>query len=225
MLDLLFQEIPESRFLPDALALYADTYFHEGDKLEEAMKAYEDARSKLITMSRKVLGDHQRYMEEKAYNARYRKAECMMLLGNHAEAKQEFQGVKSRTRSFPRVNLLAALGMARALWQEGKYDESFKEFKDLVEEAEKAGIRDILAGAYAGLGDCHFEKKEYRRALWEYLRVTVQYFDAREYVPKATYRAGLCYLSIAEKEPRNKGAAKMARLYLQKAAKMEAPFW
>ena len=224
-LDMLFKEIPDSRFLPDALILYADTYYHEGDHFQEALEAYQRAYDRLMQMAREVRGEHQVYLKGKANYARYRKAECMMLLGRHAEAKQEFQAVRGRTAAFPRVNLLASLGVARSLWQEKKYEEAFREFKATVERAEAAGVRDILAGAYAGLGDCYFEKKDYRRALWYYLKVMVQYFDAQEYVPKATYLAGRCWLKIAEEGKGGEGARAMARYYLQKAAAMKDSVW
>lgn len=224
-LEKLFAEVPEARLLPDALLLFADAWFLQGEQYEPALEAFRDAESKLKNMAQKVFDvEHTRYLDEKAYQAKFRQGECLLLLRRYPEAKNIFQAVKAEARNYPSVRLMAHLGMARALWQEERLDDAFKEFSDVVSDAEKAGIRDILAGAYAGLGDCRFQKNEPREALWNYLRVVVQYFDAAEYVPKALYRAALCWLKISEQDKAAE-AKNLARAYLEEAVKKNAGFW
>lgn len=227
-LEKLFTEVPDSRFLPDALLLYARTYFLEGNSFDKALKAYEDAERKLDSMANKIMNrGHEMYLRRRNYMAKYWQAECLMMLERYSEAKGDFQSlasVASTNDEYKRIELMAKLGEARAVWQQERPDEAFENFSALVEEAEAAGVRDILAGAYSGLGDCYYQKGQYHAALWNYLKVAVQYFDASEYVPKAAYRAGMCYLEIARAED-DAEAGKMARHYFEKAAASGDGFW
>ena len=227
-LDQLMTEVKDSRFLPDALLLYADTCFMEGKDFEAARKAYEKAREQLTAMSRQVSGPHVEYLEERALTADYKVGECLSLLKRYGEAKSVYSGVAARSRKYPRVLYLALLGGAQALWQEGQVDEALKAFAELIEKAEIAGTRDILAGAYAGLGDCYFGKKDFEVARWNYLKVAVQFFDNEEYAAKSLYRVGLCYkeIMLAEQDDKKRAEAKkQVQFYLNEVISNYSGFW
>jgi len=227
-LDQLFKDVPDSRFTPEALLLYADTFFLEAQDFEKARQAYDDAAAKLAQMAGQVSGDHVDYLQEKSFLAKYKAGECLMLLKRFGEAKSVFEGVAARSRKYPRIYYLALLGKSQSLWQEGQIDKALEDFASLIEAAEVAGVRDILAGAYAGLGDCYFEKKEYEEARWNYLKVVVQFFDAQEYAAKALYRVGLCYREIMNRETdakKRQEAGKMARYYFDKVVADYEGYW
>lgn len=227
-LDQLMNEVPTSRFMPDALLLYADSIFQEGKDFEAAYKAYENASDKLASMFRQVTGPHIDYLQEKALLAEYKKGEALVLLRRYGEAKSVFKGVASKSGKYPRVMYLAMLGEAQAFWAEQQLDEALKAFQTLIEGAENAGIRDILAGGYAGLGDCYFEKREYEEARWNYLKVAVQFFDSEEYAAKCIYRVALCYreIMLKEQDPKKRDEAKkQAAFYFNEVIDNYQGYW
>lgn len=225
----LMAEVPDSRFLPDALLLNAETFFVEGADLEAAHKAFMDARSRFKTMAAQVSIEHQKWLEGKAYYAEYRAGECLMLLKRFGEAEAVFKSVAGvDAENHPRVHYLARLGTAQAYWQEGQIEEALRDFNKLIDDAEMAGIRDIMAGAYAGLGDCYFQKGAYFEARWSYLKVAVQFFDAPDYAAKSLYRVGLCYTEIMNKEQddaKRKNARKEATYYFKEVIADYTGFW
>jgi len=75
-----------------------------------------------------------------------------------------------------------------------QYDEALDEFDRLLSSAKTAAVK---AAAYNGRGECHWKKKEYETAMWDFLRVVVLYETITSESPKAFYYASMCMKNMA----------------------------
>ncbi|HJO25735.1 MAG TPA: hypothetical protein QF730_00675 [Planctomycetota bacterium] len=120
----------------------------------------------------------------------------------------ELKGRKKRDRlaalsgeagsSYPVVRNRADVAEAESHLESKAYGDAEELFERVISDP-KADAR-TLAGAYAGLGDCLFQRsgkesagnkdKIMHRALLAYLRVVVVYRDQTRYVPRAMFFAG-----------------------------------
>jgi len=97
-----------------------------------------------------------------------------------AEGKNELQ----------EVAILARLGIGDCLLALQKYGEALAFFQKIAASSDE---KDVLAGAYNGLGRCHFAKEEWSDALICFLRTVILYDTNPEQTAMALYYAAKSY--------------------------------
>jgi len=233
----------KSRFLPEALLALGDADRMEG-KYASAGSLYAKARTKIDALRGALPGDAayggdrplSRHLEHLILTARLRGGECTIrqaeaLRGKDAakakelfgEAELEYRGVQTAAiHRFDDVYAGARLGVGRCLIAKKDFDDARKHVESLIGDCRakdgRVKNRALLGPAYALLGDVHYAAKDFWRARFEYLRVTVLYPEDREALAYCYYRAGLCCQEL-EISGQDKRAGKDARGYWTVAAR------
>ena len=206
----LLNEVPDTRFIFQAMLYKADTYYYE-ENWTGARSAYEAARRKFETLSREAkVRSVQKYCMKRSREAEYWAVRVIEATRDYERAKSSYSQLEVRTDD-AEVKIKAQAGVGRCLLRLRMYDQAQKLYEKMIKEADKAGDSSVLGQAYCGLGDCHYEKKDYSRSRWNYLKVVVRDFTAeRNYVAKAHLFAGRCYERLGS-ERKEKGALQRAK--------------
>jgi tetratricopeptide (TPR) repeat protein len=123
-------------------------------------------------------------------------AQVSMRSGKYADAYAKLQAAADRIKD-RRQKLKAQVYEAECLAGMGKPTEARAKLTAVLSQARDD--RDLRALAYNTLGICCYLGKQYKEALWEFLRVDVVYHQDREEHAKALYY--LCDLFDKLKEP------------------------
>lgn len=122
----------------------------------------------------------------------------------------------SAERDYPSVANQARLRVGRVLIAQKKFSEARNFFQAVVDERTPTTSREVIAGAFNGLGaaiwnDPKSSKADCRDALFHHLRVIVSYDDVFGEQPEAYYSAGVLF-SLNEGEE----AAARSQTYLRR---------
>ena len=124
---------------------------------------------------------------------------------NPAAALEAYQRLVSTTKGkHDSVANQAQLRIGRVYVATGQFDEA-KAFFQTILDNRAASTREIVAGAYNGLGAALRKKKgasdaDIRKALYNYLRVIVSYGDVLDEQAEALFSAGKCFQRVPGEE-------------------------
>jgi hypothetical protein len=173
VLETLATEHPDSGFLPRLYREKLDFYIGRGkEKGAEALAVADKYSSAAQT---------QAYPAGYVVEARYYKTMARGISGelDSAQLRTEMKQVlQDAATGHPGVAQRARLQVANTLLMEGKIDEAKQEFEDLLKK--DYSPEDVRAGAWLGLGNCHFKsgdpvnKEPYYQALLAFLRVYIE---------------------------------------------------
>jgi hypothetical protein len=112
-------------------------------------------------------------------------AKLSMQPGKYDKALAQLQELAGRFPKGSRQLLKAQMYQAECLAGLNKLAEAQEKLKAILSEAKND--KDLRAQAYNTLGHCHEVAKDYKGALWDYLRVDVVYYQNREEHARALY--------------------------------------
>lgn len=107
-------------------------------------------------------------------------------LGKYRELLKEVEGEAELTE----VAILARLGIGDCLLSLEKFGEALAFFQKIAASSDDPNV---LAGAYNGLGRCHYEKREWNEALYSFLRVVILYNENAGQTAMALYYSAKSY--------------------------------
>lgn len=121
----------------------------------------------------------------------------------------------SEATGHPRLVGMARIGMARCDSVIGKHDAAIKALEKIRDDLRAAAKKDpttiqVLPAAYVALGDVSFNKLDYRRARWYYLKVIVRYSADRAALARAHFQAAQCYEKLGASPTREREAIRRA---------------
>lgn len=191
--DQLLQKFPDSRYVPETYLVRASTFFDKGD----AGKA------------KSVISNFAKVISDKALSQRWRLEADLGEVIYDAEVRgqarrDKLAAVSSAAGSaYPTVRNRADVAEAESFIQDKKYNDAEQILTRVVKEPNAdAGTR---AAAFAGLGDCLFQKASametgsdeqkatLKESLLSFLRVVINYKDQSRYVPRSLFYAGRCF--------------------------------
>jgi tetratricopeptide (TPR) repeat protein len=182
------KEFPRGKFLPKALVASGLAYLTIGDeakarssfsKLERLKGLPEGAKKQAKYWTIKIT----QLKGEKAGNAgliNQALTQYRSLL-DEVEADSELQ----------EVAILARLGIGDCLLALEKFGEALDFFKKIAASSDDP---DVLAGAFNGLGRCHFSKEEWDEALISFLRTVILYDTNPEQTAMALFWGAKSYM-------------------------------
>jgi tetratricopeptide (TPR) repeat protein len=139
----------------------------------EAEKAYQE------------LADNAALPDEARNTLRLLAARVAVRPGNYAEAESKLNALLQKLPKGSRQALQARVCHAECLTAQAKFAEARDELKAVLNEAK--GDKELRARAYNALGRCSYDAKQYKEALWDFLRVDVVYYQDPEEHAKALY--------------------------------------
>ncbi len=211
----LINEIPASRFIMDAYLGVGNSHRLAG-RYTEAAAAFNEAKKHAEKLSREpdLTIDQIKYMRRYARLADLRQADTFRKAGQAEKAVSLCDRVTSQARDYPDIRFLARSGAVMALVSLKSYDRAIRRAEDMIKEGEQEGLTEYLGGAYLALADCYFEKAGAENlvvARYNYLRVATLYFTEESVLPKARFRAGVCYEKLAKLPKIGEGPKSIAR--------------
>lgn len=217
----LAQNIPDSRFIFEALLGVGESYALEG-RFEDAAKAFNDAQKRFDAMSKQtgpgITPEVSRYSRYQARLAELREVEMLEEQKKWELAKSAYDRLVPSAREFNDIQWKARIGSVRMLVASKSYAVAIEKCKAMIEQGEREGQTQFLAGAYMALADCYFEKagedaspEDLVIARWNYLRVATLFFMDANVVPKARFRAGRCSEKLGTLSNEGKKALEWAR--------------
>ncbi|MFH0946387.1 MAG: tetratricopeptide repeat protein, partial [Planctomycetota bacterium] len=135
---------------------------------------------------------------------------------NPDAALEGYRRLSSSTEGkHPSVANQAKLRIGRVYVATGRCDEARAFFETILKDR-AASTREIVAGAYNGLGSAFRKKKnatdvDIRAALYNYLRVIVSYGDVLDEQAEALYSAGKCFQRVPGPESINRSKTLLHR--------------
>jgi hypothetical protein len=105
--------------------------------------------------------------------------------GKYPEAMVKLQALADKLPKDSRQIQQARIGQAECLAALGKLPEARDKLNMVLDEAKND--KELRAQAYNTLGQCSYAAKQYKDALWDFLRVDVVYYQDREEHAKALY--------------------------------------
>jgi len=199
---LLLKTVPNTRFWADAKLGFAECSAKTGH--------YREADAAVQELIAKKLGD------EWTLRAEMTRAEIRAGQKKLDEAQKLLASVAQRAaKAYPDLASEANLRRTDCFVLAKRY----KDAQSLLETLGREGRSDQLrATAYNKLGDCLWAQREYREALFAYLRVVVLFFKARDQHAKALYWAGKCFEKRGE-------SARAKELYKELTSKYRESPW
>lgn len=201
----LIQNVPDSRFIFEAFIGIGESFVLE-NRFEEAAKAFNDAQKRFDAMSKQagLHPDVARYARRQARLAELREIEMLEEQKKWELAKSAYDRLVPSAREFLDIQWKARIGSVRMLVAAKSYSVAIEKCKAMLEEGEREGQTEFLAGGYMALADCYFEKagdaaspEDLVIARWNYIRVATLFFMDSSVVPKALFRAGRCSERLA----------------------------
>ncbi|MHC4599105.1 MAG: tetratricopeptide repeat protein, partial [Planctomycetota bacterium] len=114
-------------------------------------------------------------------------AKIAELEGKFRNALAEYQGLlKQAEKVAPKAVPLVKVRMAACKVGLGKFNDALDDFNRLLSSAKTPAVK---ASAYNGLGECHWKKKDYKKAMMFFLRVVVLFETVTSESPKAFWFA------------------------------------
>ncbi|MBU0754604.1 MAG: tetratricopeptide repeat protein [Planctomycetes bacterium] len=124
---------------------------------------------------------------------------------NPKQALQDYNALNKKVAdSYPDVANKAELRIGRVLIEQKNYSEALSYFSDII-NGRLTADREVVAGAYLGRGICTIRNgrpnpEDYKRALFDLLRVIVHYEDIGDHQAEAMYFAGKCFQQLGGKD-------------------------
>jgi len=210
-IDRLLREVPDTRYVFDAMIFKADAYYYE-ENWSSAQRAYDEAKNKFNSLGRQASSTVQRFCFNRAGEAEYLSIVVIEAQRQYEKAKSAYTRLVGVTND-PDIRIKAKAGIGRCLLRLNLYSDAKRLYEGMIKEATRVGNDEVLGQAYTGLGDCYYEEKDYSRARWNYLKVIVRYNDTNpDDVAKAHLFAGRCYARLARQE---RGAVERAKRHLR----------
>lgn len=124
--------------------------------------------------------------------AMLRLGECESALQRWGSAEEVFGSYLKRFKD-SELAYQAEFGVAWAEENQGRYDEAIQGYRELVQTHEGA----TAARAQFQIGECLYAKREFERAITEYLRVDIL-FESTQWTPAALYEAARCFEELGQ---------------------------
>lgn len=185
----LLKDIPDSIHKYRAMLGMGDCLLALGDK-RQATSYFE-----------KVIGDN--YDPSYTIRAKIGLARILEMDEKYREARSKFREIYNEARTLARSDPSAKEIPNLALVREGacivglrKYDEAIAFFQDIISKTDND---EILAGAYNGLGDSYYAKRQIEKAMWAFLKVAIVFEHVTSEAPKAFFYASVTLQDMATK--------------------------
>jgi len=194
----LIQSQPESRYVPYASLQRGMALAQSGDA-RRAKAAFESLKTEAASNG---------YGDRWGFEADLQIA----VLGekeNPTGALETYQRLAGATENrFPSVSNQAKLRIGRVFVATGQFEKAQQFFRTILENR-AASSREIVAGAYNGLGsalrnDAKATEADLKEALYHHLRVIVSYPDVVGEQAEALYSAGKCFQQIPGEDSLNR---------------------
>jgi tetratricopeptide (TPR) repeat protein len=179
---------PDARQTMECLELLGRLLLADGRSNQEVIDAVKKLRAKYTAAKdvvircdlyegQAMIQDAQAMLKDRPDDAKKRygeaQAKLTALLGNLDKTDKALaQDVK--------------VSLAECKSMQGNMDEALKDLDVILIEANKDDAR-TLAAAYLGRANCYRQNKQFREAMWDYLKVDVLYNQDREQLAQALY--------------------------------------
>lgn len=190
---------PDHRLYPDALQNRAICYLALGD----TQKA--EAAFALLKKKVEEKGLPEFWQLEAEYWATF-----MLERKSPDKAEAAFKDLYDRTKkNYPSIANKARLRIGRVYMRQRKYKQAFDLFDEIIQNRnpDSESEREIVAWAYLSRGNCVMNmpkkgdgKAEFKKALYDMLRVVHQYEDIGVTQAEAMYWAGKCFQQVGGKD-------------------------
>lgn len=220
VVDSLLTSVPDTFFYAPALMVKAESLKIAGQDAQ-AKAVFEQLASEVANK-----GLPERWLREAELG------QALLDKSLRGKAKERLLAglAEKNNANFPTVASRANVEIGNVMVSSKEYDKAQGFFERIV----KGGSADemTLAGAYAGLGDCHYyraqglagtrQRDEYERAALNHLRVITMHQDAIALVPRSHYHAAVALRNMKQTETIKQArqlASRLKRLYPQ------SPWW
>ncbi|MHC4777185.1 MAG: tetratricopeptide repeat protein [Planctomycetota bacterium] len=190
--------------LAQALATYAELLKRVPQTVHLA-KAYIGMGRCYILLGKKneALAELNKVFPEKYFKpedkvaAKVQKAKIAELEGKFRNALAEYQSILGEAKKVaPEAVPLVKVRMGACKVGLGNFDDAMGDFNTILSSAKTAAVK---ASAYNGRGECNWKKKDYEKAMMDFLRVVVLYETITSESPKAFYYASKCMSEMSAK--------------------------
>jgi tetratricopeptide (TPR) repeat protein len=186
--DRLAREFKKSKFLPKALVSQGLAYLNMGKEAEARRSFGQLQRLPGLAEGEKKTADYWLIKINQLKGEQSRNTALInQALTEYRRLLSEVEGNSDLTE----VAILARLGIGDCLLLLEKHDDALAFFKKIAASSDDP---DVLAGAFNGLGRCHFAREEWNDALFSFLRTVVLYNTNPEQTAMATYWAARSYV-------------------------------
>jgi len=185
--DRLQKAFPKSKFLPKSLVAKGLAWLNLGQEAKARQAFGQLERLRGLPDAQKMAA---KYWLIKITQLKGEKAGNVALINQALEAYKRLLSDVEGSSDLSNVAILARLGIGDCLLALEKYDEALAFFKKIANSSNDPGV---LAGAYNGLGLCHFKKEEWNKALMSFLRTMILYDENPEQTAMALYWAAKSY--------------------------------
>jgi tetratricopeptide (TPR) repeat protein len=185
--DRLQKAFPKSKFLPKALVQKGLAWLNLGNEAKARQAFGQLERLKGLPDSEKMAA---KYWLIKITQLKGEKTRNATLLNQALEAYKRLLADVENDTDLTNVAILARLGIGDCLLGLEKFADALAFFQKIAASSDDPSV---LAGAYNGLGRCHFAKEEWNDALMSFLRTVVLYNENPELTAMALYWAAKSY--------------------------------
>lgn len=150
-------------------------------------------------------------------NARVAKAMVSEMEGRYRNALNEYEQILDDAQRYaPDSVPLVKVRIASCKVGLEQFEDALAEFNRILSSAKKPEVR---AAAYNGRGDCYWKKRDYEKALWDYLHVVVLFETVTSESPKAFYYAAQSMSNVAA-ELRKEGKKDEERVWRSRSREL-----
>jgi TolA-binding protein len=197
--DDLIKNQPESRYVPLARLNRGLTFARKGDE--------KNARDAFDTLLKDAAKFGERFKHE---------SELQLAILDESKdpagALAKYNAIAAATeKTYPSVASQARLRIGRAMIATGDTAKAAQFFQNIVDER-AASSAEIVAGAYNGLGRALYEQKNYKDALFCFLRVYTVFNDQAAEQPEAMYFAAKCFQQVEGPESKTRAQSLLQRV-------------
>jgi tetratricopeptide (TPR) repeat protein len=185
--DRLQKAFPKSRFLPKALVSKGLAQLNLGQEAKARQAFGQLQRLRGLPEGEKKTAD---YWLIKITQLKGEKNRNTALINEALEAYKRLLSEVEGDSELQNVAILARLGIGDCLLALEKYGEALAFFQKIADSSDDSSV---LAGAFNGLGRCHFAKEEWDKALMSFLRTVILYDTNPETTAMALYWAAKSY--------------------------------
>jgi tetratricopeptide (TPR) repeat protein len=185
--DQLQKDLPKAGVLPKAIVKKGQAYLALGevDNAKAAFLSLERLRG-LPEGQKKIARYWIIFIKQHQGQAPNNRATIEEALNEYKALLKEVEG----NEELKEVAILARLGIGECMIGLRQYAEALAFFEQIAKTANDAAV---LAGAFNGLGRCHFEQQNWKEALLSFLRVVLLYDENPTQSAMALYFAGRSY--------------------------------
>jgi len=183
----------DHRLYPDALLNRAKAYIANRD-IKKAQDGFITLKGQV---SKKGLGDYWKH-EVEYWLIRIREDK------NLKAALDDYKALYEASKEFPVISSKSRLGIGQVLIKQKKYKDATSFFTEIIDNRTDADS-DVVAGAYLGRGRCILSKpnpkeEDYKSAIYDLLRVVLQYPEASAWQAEALFWSGKCFQNLGGKD-------------------------